>query len=50
MVLNGIGIVAIGRIGVGNGDGLPTRNGPGERELNGGAKGGNSLDGIGKPA
>ena len=46
-VLNGIGVVGAGWIGVGNGDGLIVSNGVGERELNGVAGDGNAGDGIG---
>ena len=46
-VLNGIGVVGAGWIGVGNGDGLIVFNGVGERELNGGTGDGNGGDGIG---
>ena len=49
-VLNGIGVVGAGWIGVGNGDGLIVFNGVGERELNGGTGDGNSGDGIGAAA
>ena len=45
--MNGIGVVGIGRICVGNGDGLIVFNGVGECELNGGAGDGNGCDGIG---
>ena len=46
-VLNGIGVVGAGWIGVGNGDGLIVFNGVSEGELNGGTGDGNTSDGIG---
>ena len=49
-VLNGIGVVGTGWIGVGNGECVPAGNGPGDCQLNGGAGDGNSGDGIGNPA
>ena len=45
-VLNGVVVVGVGGIGVGNGDRLIVFDGVGEREFNGGTGDGNRGDGI----
>ena len=44
--MNGVGVVGTGWIGIGNGDRLIVFDGVGEGELNGGARDGNSGDGV----
>ena len=46
-VLNGVVVVGVGGIGVGNGGDLPTCDGSDEREFNGGTGDGSCSDGIG---